>query len=181
VNEQRLSFTGRVWCFGPNISTDLIQPGDVALAATSGGGAEARKRLALACMRANRPGWAEQVQPGDLLFAGSNFGCGSSRPAQRVLRTLGIAAVVAESVSRIFYRNCINTGFPVLICPGVSTAFEELDTAEVDLERGTVRSLTTGVTLSGEAAVPGSPPAEILRAGGLEAYLRAELLAMKES
>jgi 3-isopropylmalate/(R)-2-methylmalate dehydratase small subunit len=164
---------GRVWKFGDDISTDLLMPGDVAAGRRHD--PEGRRAQFLACMRANRPGWAEQVVPGDLLIAGHNFGCGSSRPAQRILRGLGIAAVVAESTSRIFFRNCINIGYPVLICPTATGLFEELEEAHIDLETGTVTNTTTGRWLQGEALRSDTPPGQILGAGGLEKFFIRQL------
>ena len=107
---------GRAWSFGNDISTDLIMPGAILWGHVKG--ADARK----AAIMPNRPGWAERdVRPGDLVVAGTNFGCGSSRPAPRVLRDeLGLSCVVAESFSRLFQRNAVNIGFPVLICPGIT-------------------------------------------------------------
>ena len=123
-------------------------------------------------MMAIRPGWSDQVESGDIIVAGKNFGCGSSRPAQRLLLTLGITVVVADSVSRLFFRNCIHSGFPVLICPGVSRTFDEGDTAEVNIETGDVRNLSKGSALQGEALSKDSPPYQILMAGGLDPFLR---------
>jgi len=154
---------GRVWKFGDNISTDLLMPGFAAMSDPNMSPEESARY----CMYSNRPGWAEQVKPGDLIIAGRNFGCGSSRPGSSVLKTLGIAAVIAESASRIFFRNSINIGFPVITCPGVSGAFDEGEELEVDVASGLIRSLTAGKTLRGEALPEGSPPMEILKAGGI--------------
>ena len=131
------------------------------------------------CMIANRPGWAEQVQKGDVIVAGENFGCGSSRPAPRMLRALGISVVVAESISRLFFRNSIHLGFPILICKGVSQLFEEGDTAEVDLESGEVKNVSKGTTVTGEALPKDSPPYQILTAGGLDPFLKEIVEKMK--
>lgn len=168
-----MNYKGRVWKFGDHVSTDLMMPGAAVLARP---GLD-EKAAAEHCMSANRPGWAAEVRPGDVLLAGRNFGCGSSRPAQRLLRALGIVVVVAESFSRLFFRNCINTGFPVLICRGVTEAFEEKEIAEVNLETGEVRNVTRGTVLVGEALAPGTPPYEILRAGGLRPLLEKRVRA----
>ncbi len=170
-----MKYTGKVWKFGDKISTDLMMPGFAVLTKPGISDEEASKF----CMMANRPGWAQQVQKGDILVGGRNFGCGSSRPAQRMFKALGIPVVVADSTSRLFFRNSIHTGYPVLICPGVSDAFEEGDTAEVDLETGEVKNLTKGTSLKGEALPKGSPPDEILKAGGLEPFLKEVLEKMK--
>lgn len=130
---------GRIWKFGDDINTDLIQP--------SVPGATPQDRAA-ACFAANRPGWSGQVQRGDMLVAGRNFGTGSSRPAAGNLLTLGVACVMAESINGLFARNSINLGLPVLSIAGVADAFEEPDVAEVDLQAGQLRNLRTGHTLS---------------------------------
>lgn len=154
---------GRVWIFGDNISTDLLMPGFAAMSNPDMSPQESARY----CMYSNRPGWAEQVRPGDFIIAGKNFGCGSSRPGSKILKTLGIGAVIAESVSRIFFRNSINLGFPVITCPGIHDAFEEGEELEVDLYAGTIRSTASGKILTGEPLPEGSPPMEILKAGGL--------------
>jgi 3-isopropylmalate/(R)-2-methylmalate dehydratase small subunit len=163
-------FEGRVWKFGDNISTDLMMPGDEVL--TKPGLSE--KEAASYCMHANRPDWAPQVKEGDIIVAGHNWGCGSSRPAARIFKTLGISVIVADSMSRLFFRNAVNIAMPVFICPGVSKAFDEGDLARVNLETGEVTNLTKGITLKGEALPADSPPAQILKAGGLEAFMRQE-------
>ena len=165
--------TGRVWKFGDNISTDLIMPSFGAMSSPNMDPHEA----ALFCMRANRPDWAEKVRPGDIVIAGKNFGCGSSRPAAKMLKGLGIQLVAAESVARIFFRNSINLGMAILSCPGVHDAFEEGETIEVNMETGEIRSLDTGRTIRGEALPSDSPPAQILRAGGLIPMLEKQLAA----
>ena len=170
-----MRYTGKVWKFGDKISTDVMMPGFAVLAKPGISDEEASKF----CMTANRPGWAQQVQPGDIIVAGNNFGCGSSRPAQRLLRALGISVVVADSTSRLFFRNCINTGYPVLMCEGVSQLFEEGDTADVHLETGEVKNLTRGTTIQGEALPKDSPPFQILAAGGLDSFLEDAVKKMK--
>ena len=165
-------FEGKIWKFGDNISTDLIMPGTEVLANPDLSDEEAARRF---CMQANRPGWNDRVQKGDVLVAGHNFGCGSSRPAARLLKALGISIVAAESMSRLFFRNAVNIGLPVLICPGVSVVFEEGDSARIDSESGEIENISTGAKIQGEALPPGSPPAEILKAGGLKAFMEKEL------
>lgn len=163
-------FEGKVWKFGDDISTDLMMPGDTVLTRPDLSDKEAAKY----CMHANRPDWAQRVQTNDIIIAGHNFGCGSSRPAARQFKTLGISVIVADSISRIFFRNAVNLAMPVLICQGVSQLFDEGDMARVNLETGEVTNLTTGVTIRGEALPHDSPPAQILKAGGLEAFMRQE-------
>jgi len=164
-------FEGKIWKFGDNISTDLMMPGTEILAQPDLPDDEAARY----CMRANRPGWALKVQRGDILVAGHNFGCGSSRPAARLIKALGIGIILADSMSRLFFRNAVNIGLPVLICDGVSGLFEEGETARVDLESGEINNPVKGTKLQGDALPAGSPPAEILRAGGLKPFMQKEL------
>ena len=159
---------GRVWKFGDNISTDLMMPGYA-----TGSNMEEISRFS---MRSNRPGWVAQVKPGDIIIAGSNFGCGSSRPAARILKILGIQAVLAESISRLFLRNAINSGLVALPCRSVYQIFTEGDTAEVNVATGMVKNLVTGVIIKGVPLPEGSPPMEILRAGGIIPLLEKEYL-----
>ena len=161
-------FEGKIWKFGDNISTDLIMPGTEVLANPDLTDEEAARNY---CMRANRPGWNTRVQNGDIIVAGENFGCGSSRPAARLLKALGISIILADSMSRLFFRNAVNIGLPVLICDGVSKCYEEGENARIDLESGKIRNLTKGTVLQGEALPAGSPPAEILKAGGLQSFM----------
>jgi 3-isopropylmalate/(R)-2-methylmalate dehydratase small subunit len=164
--------TGRVWKFGDRISTDLMVPGSRVLA-NPGLRPEAAAKF---CMEANRPGWSEsEVQPGDILVAGVNFGCGSSRNGSMPLKMLGIAVVLAESVSRIHLRNAVNTGLPTLVAPGITEFVEEGQSLEVNIITGGIRNLETGANLSAEAWAEGTPPYEILMAGGLDAYMKIKL------
>ncbi|TDJ62897.1 MAG: 3-isopropylmalate dehydratase [Proteobacteria bacterium] len=164
--------TGRVWKFGDRISTDLMMPGHRVLANPDLSVEEAAKF----CMEANRPGWAEnEVQPGDILVAGINFGCGSSRNGSQSLKALGIAVVLAESVSRIHLRNAVNIGLPTLVAPGITEFVEDGQSLEVNIVTGEIKNLETGSTLSAEAWEEGTPPYQILMAGGLDAYMKAKL------
>lgn len=164
-------FSGRVWKFGDKISTDLMVPGSYVLARRGIDPLEAAQY----CMRANRPDWAAQVRPGDLLIAGRNFGCGSSRNASEPLKTLGIAAVIVESVSRIHLRNAINTGLPTLVCPGILGLAEEGQRLRVDILTGKVINLDTGAELQADSWQPDSPPYQILMAGGFMPFFEEKL------
>ena len=161
-------FEGKVWKFGDNISTDLMMPGAQVEAKVGMTNEEASQY----CMYANRPGWAAQVKPGDIIIGGRNWGCGSSRPAGRLIKALKISVVVADSMSRLFFRNSINLGLPVMLCEGVSAAFNEGDKASVNLETGEIKNLTTGKVLHGEALPADSPPMQILQAGGLKNLMK---------
>jgi len=141
AGENAMRFSGKVWCFGDDINTDLIQPIPVLFMPVA---EQARHVFA-----ANRPGWAEQVRAGDILVAGRNFGMGSGRPAARVLKDLGIACLLAESINGLFFRNCVNYGFAALEVTGVREAFEEGDRAEVDMATAKVTNVRTGASLTG--------------------------------
>jgi 3-isopropylmalate/(R)-2-methylmalate dehydratase small subunit len=158
------TFTGRVWKFGDDINTDLVIPGFAVLMTL--------EEQLPHTFSANRPGWVDEVQPGDVLLAGRNFGVGSARPIGDVLRGVGISGVVAESFNGLGLRNCINAGLPPLPCVGVLEAFDEGDVAEVDWTTGKVLNTTKGTELTGSPI----PPAlrDIVQHGGVEAVLRSE-------
>jgi len=159
-----MSMTGRVWTAGDDINTDLILPIDIILLPR-----DQRPRY---MFRANRPGWSAQVTPGDIMIAGKNFGMGSGRAGAQVMKDLGIACLVAESINGLFFRNSVNFALPALEVPGVLAAFAEGDMAEVDFEAGSVRNVRTGVLMQG-SPWPESM-LEILRAGGLEEQLESK-------
>lgn len=153
---------GRVWKFDHDVSTDLLSPGAYAVDSV-----EVRK---LHVLESVNPDFASDVAPGDVVVAGRNFGCGSSREtAAENLVALGVACVVAESFSRLFTRNAVAVGLPVLICSGVHEAFEDGARAEVDLGAGRVRNLDTDAELQGDSLPP--EMLEILDAGGILAVL----------
>jgi len=165
-----MKFRARVWKVGDNINTDLILP-ITAFYLTP----QEQTRFVF---KASRPGWVDQVQPGDILIGGRNFGMGSSRPAARSLKNVGLSCLVAHSLNGLFYRNCINFAFPAIECPGIQEAFEEGETAEVDFEEAVVRNVTRGTTLNGRK----TPPRllELLKAGGIYPLLEKEgLIAPK--
>lgn len=166
-------FSGRVWTFGDNISTDLMMPGAIIYGAMSG--RTSPDETVPFCMSANRPGWYKAVEPGDILVGGCNFGAGSGRPAYVPLRAMGIQAVVAESVGRLFYRNCINGGFLVIGCPGITGLVAEGDRLEIDLAAGVARKAGTDRTVAFPRVPDDSPPMQILRAGGLVPFMKARL------
>ncbi|MFH0768269.1 MAG: 3-isopropylmalate dehydratase [Chloroflexota bacterium] len=155
---------GKVWKFGDNISTDFMMPGFA-----RGGTPQERATF---CMRANRPEFAKSVRPSDVIVGGKNFGCGSSRPAARNLITLGLSCAIAESFGRIFFRNSVNLGFPVLYCKGVYDAFNEGDILQANFHTGEVKNLTSGKVLQAEP-LP-DVAMKILEAGGVVTLLKQE-------
>ena len=131
--------SGKVWKFGDLISTDLMLPQPAQLLSES----EQVKWI----FQANRPDWINQVRKGDVIVAGKSFGTGSSRPAARSLRNAGVACVIADSLARLFFRNAANFGMLALECPGVSSAFEEGQIAEISVEDWKVCNGSTGAVL----------------------------------
>jgi 3-isopropylmalate/(R)-2-methylmalate dehydratase small subunit len=135
---------GRAFVYGPNVDTDQIYPGrflDLTDPAAIGGHA----------MAGADPDFVQRFQPGDLVVAGTNFGCGSSREhAVITLKAAGVGAIIAESFARIFYRNAINLGVPALVCPGIAKAVSSGDRLRVDLAGGAIVNETTGAALRAE-------------------------------
>ncbi|MGE0557337.1 MAG: 3-isopropylmalate dehydratase [Burkholderiales bacterium] len=159
-----MNFKGRVWIVGDNINTDLILP-NKAFYLT-------HEEQAQYVFHANRPGWAQQVQKGDILIGGHNFGMGSSRAAARSLKNLGLACLVAESLNGLFLRNCVNFAFPALECPGISAGFSEGEIAAVDFTAARVDNVTRGKSLSGKP-LP-APLMALVQAGGVYQLLEKE-------
>jgi len=155
---------GRVWKFGDDVNTDLIIAGKYKYDTLD------MKEIAKHAFEAVRPEFSESVREGDVIVAGRNFGCGSSREhAPLVLKVLGISAIVAESFARIFYRNSINLGLPALECKGISSV-REGDVLRINLEAGTVENLSRGDSFRFKP-LPKSI-LEILREGGLVPYVK---------
>ena len=162
--------TGRVWKFGDDINTDLMLPGPLLMAS------EEEQRRAV--FSANRPGWVDEVRAGDIIIGGRNFGTGSSRPAARSLRNLGLGALLAESINGLFFRNAVSFGFLALECPDIHAAFEEGQTAEIAIDTWTVRNRDT------DAVFPISPVPEqllsLMTGGGIYPLLEKQgLIAPK--
>jgi 3-isopropylmalate/(R)-2-methylmalate dehydratase small subunit len=162
--------SGRCWTFGDNVNTDLIQPMHALFKPV-----EEQRRYVF---EANRPGWVDEVEPGDVLIAGANFGTGSSRPAARVLKELGLGGLICESANTLFFRNSVNFAFPTLECPGVAAIFAEGDEASFDLATGEVVNRSNGERLTGRAWRP--ELMAILDAGGILQQLHVEGLLIKE-
>ena len=127
---------GKVLKYGDNVDTDVIIPARYLNSFDA-------KELASHAMVDIDPTFVDRLEPGDIMVAGSNFGCGSSREhAPLALKTAGVSCVIARSFARIFYRNSINIGFPILECPEAADAIEEGDQVEVDFDAGIIRDLT---------------------------------------
>jgi len=162
---------GQVWKFEDNINTDLMLPGSVLYASE-----EEQKR---AVFQANRPGWVDIIKPGDVIVARQNFGMGSSRPAARSLRNLGLGCLLAESINGLFFRNAVNFGFVALECSGVYEAFKEGDTLELSVENLTARNLRTGEVLKPKA-VPESL-LKLMMSGGIYPHLEQRGLILPKT
>jgi 3-isopropylmalate dehydratase small subunit len=134
----------RVWRVGDHINTDQIIP--VRYNVTTD-----RAQLARHCLCEHRPDFATDVRPGDVLVAGRNFGCGSSREHAAVaLKATGVSAIIAGSFARIFYRNAINIGLPVLISPEAAAALADGDEISVETATGAIHDLTRGRVFQAE-------------------------------
>jgi 3-isopropylmalate dehydratase small subunit len=154
---------GRVWKFGDHIDTDVMTSGKYLNFPM-----EEMKRHVF---EAIRPEFSQEVKLGDILVAGRNFGCGSSREtAPAALKALGVVAVVAESFARIFYRNAIAIGLPAIICPKVGELFDDADDAEVSFIKRRIINRASGKSL--EFAPFPDEMLRILEFGGIEDLLK---------
>jgi 3-isopropylmalate dehydratase small subunit len=162
---------GRAWTFGANVDTDQIIPAKYAIYSLD------EKKLgehAMEGVPGNQDGWSNKISAGDILVAGSNFGCGSSREiAPIAIRGAGISVVVADSFARIFFRNSINLGFPILQSPQAAEAVKEGDELEIDLDAGVIRNFTQG----DEYRCDSFPDFmnELIKMGGLVPWVRERL------
>lgn len=156
---------GRIWKFGDDIDTDQIYPGQY-LPLTD------KEEMARHAMEGTERGaeFIRGVKAGDIIVAGKNFGCGSSREHAPVsIRGIGISLVIAESFARIFHRNCVNTGLPILVLDD-TRALQDGAFLEVDIATGTVRDATRGQIL--QAQTLSALELAIMEAGGLLKYLK---------
>ena len=154
---------GKVWKFGNDIDTDIIVPGRYLIYTDE-------ERLSEHCMEGLDAEFNEKCKKGDFIVAGTNFGCGSSREhAPIALKGVGVAAVIAESFARIFYRNATNVGVPLLEAPGITKIVEDGDEIEVDMEKGCITS-ANGESITFKKLPPFM--LEILEQGGLIEYLK---------
>lgn len=160
-------FHGTAWTFGSDINTDLIIPARYLNTSEP-------RELALHCMEDADPEFPAKVRPGDILVAGKNFGCGSSREhAPMAIKAAGISCVIAASFARIFYRNAINIGLPILESPDAAFAVKNGDIVEVDLDSGRITNVTNGRVFQ---ATPFPPfMQDLIQAGGLIEYVKSRL------
>lgn len=172
-----LTVSGRVWLFGDSLNTDDMYPAF----AMKMDPPEAAKHVFFQV----RPGWTDQVGPGDIVIAGKNFGVGSSRPVAALFNELGVAMLVAEEFNSLFFRNAVNAGLPAMTLPDATTLFSDGDVGTFDLRTGGWGNDTTGT--SGD--VPRLPDLllDIIASGGVlprlaeEGYIAQELAGMMRS
>ncbi len=158
---------GRVHKYGSNVDTDVIIPARY-LNTTD------PKELASHCMEDIDAEFVKKVQPGDIIVAEDNFGCGSSREHAPIsIKASGIACVIANTYARIFYRNALNTGLPILECPEAVAGISDGDAVEVDLEAGKITNVTTGKSYQAKPFPPFMR--QLIEVGGLVNYAKAKV------
>ena len=157
---------GKAFVFGANIDTDQIYPGR-SLELTD------PHEVAKHAMEGIDPGFVKEFQSGDIVIASTNFGCGSSREHAAVaLKAVGIGAILADSFGRIFYRNAINLGIPLLVCPHIHELAKKGDMLKIDLSTGQVTNETTGATA--QAQPLSDYVLKILESGGIKPMIKSQ-------
>jgi 3-isopropylmalate/(R)-2-methylmalate dehydratase small subunit len=163
---------GKAHKFGDHIDTDQIIPAQYLAISDV-------RELATHCLETADRDFVKKVRSGDFVVAGVNFGCGSSREhAPICIKGSGVSAVIAKSFARIFFRNAINLGLPVLECPEAVDAIEAGDELDVDLSTGTIRDLTTEEVFKAKPYEPFM--LELIEAGGLIEYTKQRLAGAKQ-
>jgi len=164
-----VSIRGKTWKYGDNVDTDAIIPARYL-------NMSSEQELAAHCMEDIDVSFVDDVNVGDMIVAGKNFGCGSSREhAPVAIKGSGVSCVIAETFARIFYRNALNIGLPILECPEAAQAIEAGQEIQVDLESGMIQNLATGQTY--QATAYPTFMLNLIAAGGLIAYTRKQLQA----
>lgn len=156
---------GTVHKYGDNVDTDVIIPARYLNTADP-------KELAAKCMEDIDKEFVGRVKDGDIMVAGKNFGCGSSREhAPIAIKASGISCVIADTFARIFYRNAINIGLPIIECKDASVKIKAGDEVEIDFDSGIITDITTGETFKGQAFPPFMQ--NIIQKGGLINYINS--------
>ena len=162
-----MKIQGKTYKYGDNVDTDVIIPARYLNTPDA-------KELAKHCMEDIDAAFAAKVKPGEIMVAGKNFGCGSSREhAPLAIKTCGISCVIAETFARIFYRNGLNIGLPILECAEAAKAINAGDEVSVDLDSGIIVDLTSGKQWTAEPF-----PAfmqDLIAAGGLASYMKKNI------
>ena len=155
---------GKAFTYGDNVDTDVIIPARHLNTSDA-------KELAVHCMEDIDASFAQRVKPGDIMVAGRNFGCGSSREhAPLAIKACGVGCVIAASFARIFYRNALNIALPILECPEAAEAIAAGDEVSVDFDTGAITDVTRGRVFAAEPFPPFMQ--DLIRAGGLAEYVR---------
>jgi 3-isopropylmalate dehydratase small subunit len=158
-----MELKGKTWKFGADVDTDAIIPARYLNTSEP-------SELAKHCMEDADPGFPAKVQPGDIIVAGKNFGCGSSREhAPIAIKAAGVSCVIAKSFARIFYRNSFNIGLPIFESPAAAEGIQEGDEVSVDMETGKITNQTRGEEYQATPIPPFMQ--EIISAGGLINYV----------
>jgi len=158
---------GKVWKFGNDVDTDVIIPVHHTIGTDV-------SEFGRHCMEGLDPLFPTKVATGDIIVAGTNFGCGSSRePAPLAIKAAGISCVIARSFARIFYRNAFNVGLPLIECRNAAEIIQAGDEVEVDVDSGKVTDVTRGLTLDASAIPPFMQ--ELIRDGGLMRHIAKRL------
>ena len=162
-----MKIKGKTWKFGNDIDTDAIIPARY-LNTTD------PAALASHCMEDADAAFASRVKPGDVIAAGKNFGCGSSREhAPIAIKASGVACVIAHSFARIFYRNALNMGLPILECPEGAERIQTGDELEIDLDSGAIENLTRKEKYTAQPIPPFMQ--KLIKAGGLMEYVKEQM------
>jgi 3-isopropylmalate/(R)-2-methylmalate dehydratase small subunit len=162
---------GTAHTYGRDVDTDVIIPARYLTSSDP-------QELASHCMEDIDPEFVQRVRKGDVIVAGENFGCGSSREhAPIAIRAAGVSAVVAASFARIFYRNAINVGLPIVVCPAAAKDAKMGDRLRIDLGKGTIDNLTRGKQYAAEPFPPFMQ--ELIERGGLMAYVKSKVAGGK--
>lgn len=160
-------FKGKVHKYGDNVNTDEIIPARYLNTIDP-------KELGAHCMEDIDAEFPKKVQPGDIIVAELNFGCGSSREhAPIAIKASGVSCVIAKTFARIFYRNAINIGLPILECPEAVDGISTGDEVEINLDNGSIKNLTTGMEFEAKPFPPFMQ--ELISAGGLMEYAKEKL------
>jgi 3-isopropylmalate/(R)-2-methylmalate dehydratase small subunit len=163
----QIQLKGRAWKYGDNINTDEIIPARYLNTSDP-------KELSKHCMEDIDPEFMNKIKPGDIIVARNNFGCGSSREhAPVAIKAAGISCVIANSFARIFYRNSINIGLPILECPEAVAGIKPGDKLEVSLATGSIKNLSTGKAYQAVSFPPFMQA--LIKAGGLMPYVKKKI------
>lgn len=161
-----MKVSGKTYKYGDNVDTDVIIPARYLNTPNA-------KELAAHCMEDIDASFAKTVKPGEIIVAGKNFGCGSSREhAPLAIKTCGVACVIASTFARIFYRNALNIGLPILECPEAAERISAGDEVTVDFDTGRIINVTTGISYQAEPFPPFMQ--DLIAAGGLASYMKSQ-------